>query len=426
MDSISAGTIILLIVLVELSMLFSISESSFLGMNKLRLRLLRKKKNRKALIAGKLLDHKEHLINTLLVSNDIVNILLSSIIAAIALDAFGEKGVGIATLVATIILLIFGEITPKTISTICPDKIAYTLSPIIRIIYILMTPVVAVVTFIARCVLLIFGIHTKEKKASYTEEEIKTFFDMSEESGIIQENENRMMSQVFKFSDLQAEEIMVPRTKIRSLTDKATYRDVIELSEQLGFTRFPIYRKSIDDIIGVIYLKDLLAYKDNPGEFEITKVMRPPLFVLGTMQITSVQELLFENHQSMAIVVDEYSGTDGVITEKDISKEIFSLPGENTLRGKVFDFENISDKTDFEIDGSVLIKDLKKAIKINIDSSISETVAGWFTEQINRLAEKDDFIEFEGWKFTVTKMQSRRIELLRIQLIEASKEENKL
>ncbi|MCR5063967.1 MAG: hemolysin family protein [Treponema sp.] len=414
MDSISAGTIILLIVLVVLSMLFSISESSFLGMNKLRLRLLRKKKNRKALIAGKLLDHREHLINTLLVSNDIVNILLSSIIAAIALDAFGEKGVGIATLIATIILLIFGEITPKTISTICPDKIAYALSPFIRIIYIIMTPVVAVVTFIARCVLFIFGIRTKDKKVSYTEEEIKTFFDMSEESGVIQENENRMMTQVFKFSDLQAEEIMVPRTKIRSLTDKATFRDVIELSERFGFTRFPIYRKSIDDIIGVIYLKDLLAYKDRPSEFEITKVMRPPLFVLGTMQITSVQELLFENHQSMAIVVDEYSGTDGVITEKDISREIFALPGENTLRGKVFDFDAVENKNDFEIDGSVLIKDLKKILKINLNSTISETVAGWFTEQLNRIAETGDSVEFEDWKFTVTKKQAHRIEMLRI------------
>ena len=414
MDSISAGTIILLIVLVVLSMLFSISESSFLGMNKLRLRLLRKKKNRKALIAGKLLDHREHLINTLLVSNDIVNILLSSIIAAIALDAFGEKGVGIATLIATIILLIFGEITPKTISTICPDKIAYALSPFIRIIYLIMTPVVAVVTFIARCVLFIFGIRTKDKKVSYTEEEIKTFFDMSEESGVIQENENRMMTQVFKFSDLQAEEIMVPRTKIRSLTDKATFRDVIELSERFGFTRFPIYRKSIDDIIGVIYLKDLLAYKDKPSEFEITKVMRPPLFVLGTMQITSVQELLFENHQSMAIVVDEYSGTDGVITEKDISREIFALPGENTLRGKVFDFDAVENKNDFEIDGSDLIKDLKKILKINLNSTISETVAGWFTEQLNRIAEIGDSVEFEGWKFTVTKKQAHRIEMLRI------------
>ena len=409
-----AGTVILMIVLVVLSMLFSISESSFLGMNKLRLRLLRKKKDKKAILAGKLLDRRDHLINTLLVSNDIVNILLSSIFTTLALQTVGEKGVGIATLCATVILLIFGEITPKTLSTICPDKIAYALSPFVNVVCIIMKPVVALVTFISRSVLFIFGIRTDEKPKSYTEEEIKTFFDMSEESGIIEENENRMMSQVFKFSDLQAEEIMVPRTKIRSLPVTATYRDVVEFSERLGFTRFPVYKKSIDDIVGIIYLKDLIKFRENQDEFLMEKVMRPPLFVLGTMQITRVQELLFENHQSMAIVVDEYSGTDGVITEKDISKEIFSLPGEDSLRGKIFDFDSIENKNDFEINGAVLIKDLKNALHINLSSSVSETIAGWFTEHIDRMPEVSDSFEFEGWKFTAVKIQAHRIERMRI------------
>lgn len=424
MDSSPSPWIFLVLVgLVVLSMLFSISESSFLGMNKLRLRILRKNKDKRALIAGRLLDHKERLINSLLVSNDIVNIFLSSIITSIALETFGQKGVGIATLVATLLLLIFGEITPKTISTRCPDRIAYGLAPFVQVVVVIMRPVVAVVTFIARCVLRLFGIKTNAKKQSYTEEEIKTFFDMSSESGVIEENENRMMTQVFKFSDLEAQDIMVPRTKIRAVPHDASYRDIVELSQRLGYTRFPVYRESIDDVIGIIYLKDMLAYKESQSTFDLQKVMRPPLFILGTKKITSVQELLFESHDSMAIIVDEYSGTDGVITEKDISREIFALPGEDSLRGKVFDFDNIEDKDDFEINGSVLLRDLKEDLHIGLESNINETIGGWFSEQIDRMPENGDTVEFEGWLFTIKKIQAHRVERIQISKLPSEEEE---
>lgn len=404
-------------------MLFSISESSILGMNKLRLRLLRKKKDKRALRIGKMLDRRDRLINSLLVSNDIVNIFVSAIITAIALEKFGEGGVGIATLAATVILLIFGEITPKNISTRCPDKIAYALSGFIKLVTIITRPIVIVVTAISHGVLRLFGIKTKNKKISYTEDEIKTFFDMSSEIGIIEEDENRMMNQVFKFSDLEAQDIMVPRTKIKALPVTATYRDVIELSQRLGFTRFPVYRKSIDDIVGVIYLKDLLAFKVTQETFNITKVMRQPIFVPDTKKMSAIQEMLFDNRQSMAIVVDEYSGTDGLVTEKDISREIFALPGDNSLRGKVFDFDAIENQDDFEINGSVLLRNLKEDLRIPLESNINETIGGWFCEQINRMPEVGDEYTFEGWTFTVKKIQAHRIERIRLSRIAENPED---
>lgn len=386
-------------------------------MNRLRLRILRKNKDKRALKVGKLLDRKEYLINTLLISNEIVNIALSSLLTSLALEAFGQKGVGIATFAATILLLIFGEITPKTISTSCPDKIAYALSPFVQIVVFIMRPIVSIVTFFASCILRLFGIKTKAKKQSYTEEDIKTFFEVSSEHGIIDEGENRMMTQVFKFSDLEAQDIMVPRTKIKAVKDDATYRDIVELSQRLGYTRFPVFHESIDDIVGIIYLKDMLAYRDCQNDFSIKKVMRPPLFILGTKKMTSVQELLFANHQSMAIVVDEYSGTDGVVTEKDISREIFALPGDNTLRGKVFDFDEVENKNDFEINGSVLLRDLQEDLHIELVSNINETIGGWFSEQIDRMPQKGDVVDYQFWRFTVVKIQSHRIERMRIQKI---------
>lgn len=414
----SKYTIIILVVLIVLSMMFSISESSILGMNKLKLRIKRTNKDKKAVRISKLLEHREQLINTLLVSNDIVNIFISSIIASIAIELFGSKGVGIATFAATILLLIFGEITPKTISTRCPDKIAYNLSGFVKLVYVLMYPIVKVVTFISKCVLRLFGIKLSGKKQSYTEEEIKTFFDISSESGAIEEDETRMMTQVFKFSDLEAEQIMVPRTKIKALPSIATYSDVVETSQRTGFTRFPVYKDSIDDITGIIYLKDVLPFKDNPETFELQKIMRSPLFILGTKKMSSIQQMFFENRQTMAIVVDEYSGTDGIITEKDLSREIFSLPGDSTLRGKVFDYDSVEDKSDFEINGSVLLRDLQISLHIPMESKINETVAGWFIERINRMPENGDRLTYEGYIFTVEKIQAHRIERMKITKLE--------
>lgn len=415
MDDIPSGLLITAIVLVTLSMLFSISESAFLGMNKLRLRIRRKnKKDYRAVRAGKLLDKKEKLINTLLISNDLVNIFLSAIITSIALSLFGTKGVGYATFATTLILLLFGEITPKTIATHCPDKIAYGLSRFIYIITWVMRPVVAVVTAFSKIILRMFGIKQDKAKKSYTEQDIKTFFDISSEHGVIEEEENRMMSQIFKFSDLEAQDIMVPRTKIKAVSIDSTYRDIVELSQRLSFTRFPVYKKSIDDIVGIIYLKDLLKYSDNPKDFSLQKVMRDPLFILGTTKMSSVQQMLFESRQSMAIIVDEYSGTDGLVTEKDISREIFALPGDNTLRGKFFDFDSIEDKNDFEINGLVLLHVLKEGLHINLESENNETVAGWFIEKINRMPKVNDKFEFEGYLFTVQKIQAHRIERIKI------------
>ena len=415
--------IIISVILIILSMLFSISESSILGMNKLRLRILRKKKDKKAVRIASLLDDKEHLINTLLVSNDLVNIFLSALITSVALELFGEKGVGIATLAATLLLLIFGEITPKTISTRCPDKIAYSLSGFVKAVVLIMRPVVAVVTAIGRFILKMLGIKTDINRKSYTEEEIKTFFDISSESGLIEEDENRMMTQIFKFSDLEAQDIMVPRTKIKAIPLNSTYRDIIELSQRVGFTHYPVYKDSIDDIVGIIYLKDMLEFKNHPSDFSVDKVMRPPLFILGTKKMSSVQEMLFENHLTMAIIVDEYSGTDGLVTERDIAREIFSLPGDRSLRGKIFDFDAIEDKTDFEINGSVLLKNLRVDLRIPLESDINETIGGWFSEQIDRMPQAGDTLIFHGYRFTVGKIQSHRIERLKVQQVVSSDEE---
>lgn len=401
------GLLIISVILVVLSMLFSISESSFLSMNKLRLMILKKEKNRRAVRVGKLLEKKELLINTLLVANELVNILLSSIITAVSVKLFGSKGVGFATFVVTLSLLIFGEITPKSISTRSPDKIAYSLSLFVKIVMVLLKPLVVVITFISRLILKIRGISVEKPAQTYSEEDIKSFIEVGEETGILENGEKNMMNGVFMFNDLDASEIMVPRTAIVSLPEDASYSKVIEAAQRTRLSRFPIYRRDIDDIVGILYLKDLL--KTTPEEFSAKKIMRSPLFIPGTRKISSVQQVMQENRQSIAIIIDEYSGTDGLVTQSDIHREIFGTPGNRTPWQGEFVPEELKDKKGFIIPGVTLLINLKIHFGIELESDINGTLGGWITEKLDRLAVPGDSVEYSGRVFKVLAVEKRRI-----------------
>ena len=408
-------------VLIVLSMLFSISESAFLSMNKLRLMILRKERNPRAVRAGKLLEKKELLINTLLVANELVNILLSSIITAVAMTLFGNSGVGIATFVVTICLLIFGEITPKAVSTRNPDKIAYALAFFVDVVMHLLYPFVLIFTLISRIILKIRGINVDKPAQTYSEEDIKSFLDVGEEAGVLENAEKNMMSSVFKFNDLNAAEIMVPRTMIVTLSENASYDEVIETAQRTRFSRFPIYRNSIDDIVGILYLKDLL--KTTPKEFSVKKIMRFPLFIPGTRKITSVQQVMQENRHSMAIIIDEYSGTDGLITQSDIHREIFGTAVNRTPWGGEFNIVDLEKASSFELDGATLLIDLKLHLGIALDSAVNDTLGGWIMERLDRIAVSGDRVKTDVWNFTVIKVEKRRIISVKVEKIDGIKRE---
>ncbi|MBQ5472887.1 MAG: HlyC/CorC family transporter [Treponema sp.] len=406
------GLLIASAVLITLSMLFSISESSFLSMNKLRLRVLRKQGNKKAVRVSRLLEKKELLINTLLVANDLVNILLSSIITAVALKLFGQKGVGYATFAVTLLLLVFGEITPKAISTRNPDSIAYTLSLFVSVVERILHPLVYIFTGVSRIVLKIKGIRVNDSKQSYTQEDIKSFIQAGGETGVLGDGEKNMMERVFKFNDLEAQEIMVPRTEIIRIKSNSSYRSILEIAQRTRLSRFPVYDKNIDDIVGVLYLKDLL--KTDPEHFEMKRVMRSPIFIPGSKKISSVQQVLMENHQTLAIIIDEYSGTDGLLTQSDIYREIFGTGQINSPWQERTTDENVKTEAEFDISGSTLLIDFKEILGIELKSEINDTLGGFIVEKLDRLAQKGDYIIYSGYKFTVRKVEDRRIQKVRI------------
>lgn len=409
----SDNLIILLLVAITcivLSSLFSASESAFLGLNKLRVHFLREKGDKRAIRAGKLLERKEELLNMLLVGNEIVNVTLSVVLTSIFLKLFGTAGLGIATSIATVLLLIFGEITPKSLTTRYPEKSSFFLSRFVWFFFYFLRPFVIIFTSISRLFLKIFGISTKKKQATFTEEEIKTFIDVGGEEGVLENGEKNMMNRVFKFTDLNATDIMVPRCDVIGIETKASYRDIIQLSERTRISRFPVYTEDgIDNILGVLYVKDLLFFRGAKEDFSVEKLMRPPLFIPGTTKMSSIQEMMRKNKQSFAVVIDEYSGTDGILTTEDIEREIFGAIADDFQKAGDPTSVHIKNPDDNLLDGSARLIDLADELHLKLESRDNETIGGYICEVLGHIPVPGEFIEVGEYRFEVSSMDRLRI-----------------
>lgn len=404
----TTGLLIIAAILIVLSMLFSAAESSFLSVNKLRIRFLRRKKVKSAIRVGKLLDKKDSLINTILIGNNIVNIALSAILTTIAIQLFGPAGVGVATLLTTVILLIFGEIAPKTLGSKHPEQIASFLSFFIIIIKFLFHPFVVTFTGISRFSAKLIGVKNTSKKETFSEEDIKTLMEVGEEEGIIESGEKTMMHRVFKFSDLEAKDIMSPRTSMVSIPITYKYKDILELAQKTKYSRFPVYQDDIDDIKGILYLKDILPYTESQTTFELKKIIKQPLFIPETKTMTSIQQTFLEKKQSIAIVLDEYSGTAGLLTMDDIFQEIFGSMRDEYDQRSTSDIVKIA-QNQYMINGMTRLVDIQEQLAININSTNNETIGGWLSEKLDRIPEKNDSIHDLGWNFEIIATNQRRV-----------------
>ncbi|MCM1320903.1 MAG: hemolysin family protein [Bacteroides sp.] len=404
------GLLILAAVLLVLSMIFSASESAFLSINKLRIRFLRNKKDKRAVRAGKLLDNREKLLNTLLVANNIVNITLSAVLTSLALEIFGAAGVGLAAAAVTILLLVFGEITPKTIGSHHPEQIAFAATGIVRFFEIVLAPFVFAFSAVSRLLVRAAGISLTNPEVSFTEDDIKSFIDTGEEEGILESGETSMMHRVFKFSDLAAKDIMIPRTEITAVSLHAGYREIIELSQKTHLSHLPVFEKNIDDIKGVLYMKDVLFYAGNPLDFSVKDVMRPPLFILETKKMSSIQQMLRENRQSIAIVLDEYSETSGLLTREDIAQEIFGVMYDEYDTAAVSGIAAIeADANEAVVLGSTRLMDINEKMQIQLESDFYDTIAGYITEKMDCIPKQGAVFTADGCVFTILDATDRRI-----------------
>ena len=330
MDTGEPPHIILLLVsllaLFLLSMFFSSAETAFLSLNKLKLRFLRERNNRAAARAEKILQNKQKFLSTILIGNSIVNIAISVVLTAAALRIFGDSGLGIAVAAGTVLLLIFGEILPKSIALVYPDALSLAFARFLLLLMAILSPVVTLFSAVTGVLLRLCGIREAQNTATVTEADLREFFQAREESGFIGSDERTVLTNILRYGDFSVRSVMTPRRDIAAIHISASAAEIIELSKKSRFSRFPVYSTNIDAIQGFFYIKDFLfspEYLDGSAAFQVSAYLRKPLFVFETTKLAQVEKKFHTEQQTMAIVLDEYGGTAGLITVEDVSEEIF-------------------------------------------------------------------------------------------------------
>ena len=318
--------LISLLALFLMSMFFSSAETAFLSLNKLKLRFLRERNNRAAARAEKILQHKQKFLSTILIGNSIVNIAISVVLTAAALRIFGDSGLGIAVAAGTVLLLIFGEILPKSIALVYPDAMSLAFARFILLLMAILSPVVALFSAITSVLLRLCGIREAQNTAAVTEADLREFFQAREEGGFIGSDERALLTNILRYGDFSVRSVMTPRRDITAIHIGASAEEIIELSKKSRFSRFPVYSTNIDAIQGFFYIKDFLfspEYLNGSAAFQVSAYLRKPLFVFETTKLAQAEKKFHTEQQTMAIVLDEYGGTAGLITVEDVSEEIF-------------------------------------------------------------------------------------------------------
>ena len=305
MDPEQSMQIVIFIVCLVLSAFFSASESALLSVNKIRMRTLAEDGDKRAKTVEKLLSNTNALLSTILVGNNLVNILATSLTTSIAIAIFGNSGIGIATAVVTILILIFSEITPKSLSTKYADPFSLRIGKIITWLIVLFKPVVIILNFISGMIIKLFGGNIEEAPA-ITEEDLKTFVTVGHEAGVLETEEKEMIHNVFEFGDTEIREIMTPRINVISVAEDVTYDELIETYKKEQFSRILVHSQSFDEILGVLNMKDLLFIDFDKEDFSIKDYMREAYMVYEFNHISDVFAAMRKERVSLAVVLDEY------------------------------------------------------------------------------------------------------------------------
>ena len=402
--------IIILVVLIVLSAFFSMSETALTSISKIRLRTMIDENVKNAKLIQSVLEEPGKLLSAILIGNNLVNIGASSLATAIIVDKYGSKGVGIATAVLTIVILIFGEITPKTFATKNAEKISLFVIKAIKFCMIIFTPFIFILNIITGFILRLLGVKKDEKTPIITESELITMVNVSHEEGVLEIDEREMINNVVYFANSDAEDVMVPRTDIIAINVDATQEELTALFKEETCSRMPVYDETIDNIIGIISLKDLL-FVDKSKDFNIRDYMREPFF---NYESKCLKELFAEmriNRIPMAIILDEYGGTSGIVTLEDMLEEIVGdLADEYDEHDE--EIKLVRDN-EYIIEGTTKIEDVNEILGTNFKSEDFDSIGGFIIETFGKFPDKGDSIKIDNVKFIIEEIEKNRIEKLR-------------
>ena len=415
MDSSDTFQFIILVILLLLSAFFSSAETALMTVNKIRLRSLADDGNRRAaLVLDTTEKHTSKMLSAILIGNNIVNISASSLSATLAYS-FGGYMVSIATAILTVAILVFGEITPKNFATIHAEKVSLAYIPIIRFFMVIMTPLIFLIDVFSKGFMFLLRVDPNAKNNAMTEDELRTIVDVSHEDGVIESEEKEMIYNVFDLGDAKAKEVMVPRVHVAFADVNSTYNELIDIFKEYKFTRLPVYEDTTDNVIGTINMKDLLLF-DNTKEFHVRDILREAYF---TYEYKSISELLVEMREAslnIAIVLDEYGETAGLITLEDILEEIVGEIRDEYDENEEEFLKEIT-REEFVVEGSMNLDDLNDRLDLDLSSEDYDSLGGFIIEQLDRLPEKGDEITTEnGIRMVVDSLDKNRVEKVHIYL----------
>lgn len=404
--------LIVLFILILLSAFFSSAETALISVNKIKMRSMSENGNKAASLVIKLTNDQPKMISTILIGNNIVNLSASSISTILVTNQFNSVPIGVATGILTFLILIFGEIIPKTIATLYADTISLIYVPFVYGLNIVLTPVIYILNKLSRFFMLIIRINPDKKNSAITEDEFLTVVDVTHEEGVIETKERDMIENVVDFGDSLAKDIMVPRIDVNFIEDTATYEEIKDVFLESNFSRLPVFHETTDNVIGVLFLKDFFIYSEKPSEFIVSKVARKPYLTFEHKKTSELLTELRSRNLSMAIVLDEYGATAGIITIEDLLEEIVGELRDEYDNDEEDLIKKASDNI-YIIDGSAKIDEINEITGLSIPEDY-ESFAGYVLSILCHIPKKLEITNDENATYQILKMDKKRIDKVKV------------
>lgn len=403
------------VICLMLSAYFSSSETALTSVNKIRIFNMAEEGDTRAKLVLDLLENPTGFLSTILVGNNLVNVLASSLATSLSIEFFGNSGVGIATGLVTLLVLIFGEVTPKSMAVSKAEDLALSIAPSIAFLSKLLKPLTFLLLKVTGGITKLFGGAEDGHQPFVTQEEFLTMVNVGHEEGVLEEDEKEMLENVFEFKDSLVRSIMTPRPDITYVELDVTYAELKTLFKEDCYSRIPVCDGSIDKVVGFLHVRDFATLDYDGNYFDIKPLLHKPYFTFELQSVTKLLHSMRQEHVHIAIVLDEYGGTAGLVTIEDLIEEII---------GEIEDEYDEDDKeitkltdTEYLIDGSTNIEDVNDYFDFNISDEDSDSIGGFLYGLFDRVPEEKESVQYHNLLFTVQKMDKNRIETIRLKIL---------
>ena len=408
--------------LVLLSAFFSSAETSMTTVSRIRVQALAGQGDKSAARLLRVLDNPHQMLSTILIGNNLVNMACSALTTTLTIELFGNAYVGISTGILTLVVLLFGEITPKTLATTRADAFALRYARVILILMLILTPAVWAVDKLARAVMRLLNADPDERPVLITEREIRTMVNTGGEEGVIENEEKEMINNVFDLGDSYAKDVMIPRIDMVFVDVNATYEELLETFRKCMHTRYPVYENDTDNCIGIINVKDLILFP-NGEEFHVRRILREAFL---TYEYKNTSQLLVEMRRasvSIAVVLDEYGATAGLVTLEDLLEEIVGEIRDEYDLDEVEEIREVREGKEYIVQGSARLDRINEELSLSLTSTDNGSIGGFIMEKLDRIPRTGDTVQLsDGLAITVEEVRKNRIRYVRIQKQESEQE----